>query len=222
MRMLVALFVIAITTLGQVSSASVTCKKKIMTSKTAESYLTDVIRPLLLDAMQDPTYPSKITKRISLLLSGIEKNEIEYLAEPSCYQAAKDMLLGTEYDEVNDKPILVAFIPAIQKLKAKRALRPTGRFQLVMAISFAHEYVHIERENYRPTPPTIGEPDPQMAEKDEAEVWGVMVLEMIRPALAQGRWLPDAFRYESKVLQEMNDNYDDPRWIAGFMKYGEK
>jgi hypothetical protein len=198
-------FLFATTAFGQGNSA--------VSSEEAASYQKNTVIPLLDKILDDQTYPLGIRKRISLLRLGIENKQIAYYAEPFYSPDNKEMVMSVEWDEIQDKPALRLFIPAAKDLQSTKFSRSPENFELLMAIYFAHEYVHIERDQYHHAGVT---------DRDEAEAWGITILEMIRPALKQKRSLPESLRYNSEQLKRVKDNYDDPRWIQAFTHYAKK
>jgi hypothetical protein len=209
----------AATVLGQQYNVVVTEKDWVMAPEAATVYMMTSVAPLLDKAIRDPSYPIGISKRVTLLFTQIQDGKIEYRAEPFYRPTSKDTLAHVDWDAKQNKPVLMVFMPAVRDLRAKAEFQNSDNFELLMAITFAHEYVHIERDKYHPMKLRAGTYSPQIAQKDEAEAWGITILEMIRPALQQHRWLPENLRHNSKELKKAKDNYDDPGWIAAYANY---
>ena len=207
-------------TIGQEVKMEISQKDWVMTPKAASIYLTGTIQPLLDMAIRDPTYPPGISRRIALLFTEIQNRKIEYYAEPAYYPTSKKEDAHVDYDVRQSKPILMVFIPSI--IDEKPQDYPRGGFELMMAITFAHEYAHLEYYKRHPANLQVSKRTPEMAEREEADAWGVTILEMIRPALAQHRWLPANLIQDSETFKKAGDNSDNPRWIAAFKGYDKQ
>lgn len=219
---LAALPCFAATLFAQPYQAEITQKDWVMTPTVAIAYQMHVVAPFLDKAIRDPTYPKGITGRITTLFNQIQAGKIEYRAEPFYYPQSKFVLAHVDWDSKQEKMVLMVFVPAIRNLRAEPAFSSDVNFELMMAITFAHEYVHVERDPLHPIRFRSGKNTPEirrLSAQDEAEAWGVTILEMIRPALKQNRWLPENLRQDSEQLKLAKDNYDDPGWIQAFAHY---
>jgi hypothetical protein len=213
----------ATTVFGQEYSANEVPQQNVgMTFAEAMSYQENTIDPLFEKVIGDQTYPSGIRERIALLRDGIRNNSILFYPDPFYSLDNKLALISLEWDTEQNKPVLIAFIPAIKDLRTTDFFRSDENFELSMAIFFAIEYVHIEFDHYRFIERPSGiRPALKTPEEDDAEAWGVAILQMIRPSLQAHRPLPENLRHNSKELKSFKDNYHDPRWVREFAHYAD-
>jgi hypothetical protein len=208
-------------TIGQeLKPETISPKDWVMPPEAAATYLTGTLHPLLEKAMKDPTYPPGISRRIALLFTEIQSHRMLYFAEPAYYPTSKIAEAHLDYDASRKKQVLMVFIPCI--IDEKPQNYPPGGFELFVAIIFAHEYAHSEYYKLHPLNLQASKRTREMARREEAEVWGVTILEMIRPALAQHRWLPPTLIHASEEFKKAGDNATDPGWIAAFKNYAEQ
>ena len=214
-----ALFCLIATTLsGQEPKQTVTPKDWVMRPEAATAYQKNRVQPLLQKAIEDATYPIGITNRIKLLFTGVQNNQILYQASPFYFPRSKTILAHIDYDPQQDKPLLMVFVPSIIDLEKEfvRKGYPRTGFELELAIAFAHEYIHVElAAKYPFRLRAVSAVDA----KEEAHAWGITILEMVRPALQQNRWLQPSFRLTSDEFKKVGDNYNHPAWIAAFANY---
>jgi len=191
----------------------------VMPQEAALTYQRNVVQPLLDQAISDPTLPAGIKRRVqTLFFREIMGQRILYEAKPFYHPETRDMLAHVDFSIPADKPILMVFIPAIRDMEREYQIRrlPESALQIVLAIAFAHEMAHVELMAKYPIRERVRLPNAVITQLEESEAWAITILEMIRPALAQDRWLPDNYRQNSEEFRKAGDNYARPEWLRNF------
>jgi len=191
----------------------------VMSPEDAIAYQRNVVQPLLDRAIGDPTLPAGIKRRVEqLFFREIAGQRILYQAKPFYHPLSRTLLAHVDYDTILQKPVLMVFIPALRDVERqfREQRRTNADLRLHFAITFAHEQVHLELDEKYPMRDRVNVSRPLVEQAEEAEAWAITVLEMIRPALTQGRWLRDNFRTNSEEFRKAGDNYAHPGWLQNF------
>jgi len=176
------------------------------------AYQRNVVLPLLVGALNDPpALPPGIARRVrELFFQEIDWKRIIPEVAPYYHPLSRTILSDMVYDPDVQKPVLFIFVPALRD--KEREFRRQGRtdmdLQLFLALTFAHIQVHLGLDTKYP--------NIEIEPREEAEAWAIILLEMIRPALAQRRWLPDYFRYDSDGFRKARDYDAHPVWPENF------
>ncbi len=172
---------------------------------------------LISQASRDQTYPSALRKRLEALEQGFANGTIDHkvsFQSPSGgLIASSDMVGGRWVIEVNSLQIILTESDYVL------AGLPRSDFQFFVSLIYAHEHIHIQRQGICAAAKAPGLSLRKRKQYEEARTWGIEILEIVRPAMKQGRYIWDPMKSRSDTLKKFGDNYCDPRWIASFADY---
>jgi len=195
-----------------------------MRSEEAAKYINDEINPRLTRVANDPNQIPGIRDRLREIIINTNKpsGKMLYTAVGGYHPDSHETIAHVDYDIKNKKPLLMIFIPAIQN-EIKTFIAKHYRqeeIDLMVAIYYAHEQVHYENTEIKHKYPKLAEralkKDRDLEAREEAEAWGITILEMIRPAIAKGFRLPANLIQNSEAFKQVGDNYNSQLWIDAF------
>jgi hypothetical protein len=193
-----------------------------MPQMVADAYLTGHVGPMAGGVLRDTAQPQSFRVLVNTLFGQIYRKEVLYEAMPAYYPGKKDETFHVDYNKQERKPVLYGFVPAL--IDFERDMSSNGftskQIAVLIAAMYAHEEIHIRLgvgagAKY-PLEARLGKYDVELAKKEEAEAWGITILEVFRPILRRGGKLPQNWVGDSEKFKEVNDNYADPCWINAF------
>lgn len=193
-----------------------------MKPEDAVRYVVAEINPILKRVVNNPNYIPGIRNRlIEQFKLTVPNGKMINMAVGGVRPDQPNMIAHIDYDVRQKKPILMIFVPAMQKYK--RDLEWSGYRQedidTIIALILAHEQVHYQIDEVQGKYPMINRVnrfDIELDAREEAEAWGITITEMIRPALQRGIKLPPDMIQNSEQYKIVGNNFQDPRWIAAF------
>ncbi len=197
-------------------------KDWVMTVEQARGYVSKEIHPELDRLIRDPKIPAGVSRRVSNLFTEIISRKIGYEIVPAYQPNQRGMIAHMDYDPDKSQEVLVVFAPALQQARRdyqKEGLAPRD-IEFTTGLIFAHERVHQELAVKNPLKNRMGK-SPAVLEvnaQDEAQAWGITVLEMIRTGQKAGYKLPKVITDYSEIFRKFGDNYNNPAWLNGFRK----
>lgn len=185
-------------------------------SAVAARNLKEKVHPLLLQAALDPALPKTLSGRIKGLLAEIERGKIEYLAVPAYIPGNRDKLAHADFNEASGRFRLLVFMPAVGDLLSRlRSEGSPAQMHLWLALAFVHEKIHFELDPKYPIRQRAGWLG-KLPPGEEAEAWGITVLEVVHPLIGRGANLPADFLAKSGDLDKLSGNFRHPDWIQVF------
>ena len=194
----------------------------VMTSEVAVRYINTEINPILAKVANDPSQIPGIKNRlIEQFKATVPGGKMMEGAMRGFRPGVPDSVAHLDYDAAQKKPFLMIFVPALQKMK--RDLEWSGYkthdIETIIGLIFAHEQVHYEIDELQkkyPIEQRVGKNNPDLEAREEAEAWGITILEMIRPALEKKIRLPQYMVDNSAELKRVGDDYHNPAWVYAF------
>ena len=192
----------------------------------ATAYAEKVVNPILIKHALDPKEIPAIRNRLMEFSRQNQTGKLGYEMQPVRSPWGPTTVAKTQYNDEGTKRVIMGFAPQIKEDEAEFKMqgRPQD-FEDYVVLTFAHEMVHVELMEAKPEhdeQARLGWTNRELMLKDEAEAWGITIIEILRPMIAKNRWAPKTMSDASKWLKELSDNYEDPRWINGFQNYHPK
>ena len=178
----------------------------VMPQEKASKFSQEIISPILFEFSNSDSAPKPLCDRVRKIVELINRREIDYYALPAYFPNRKLTVLA-KVEQLGPRWALFLFIPAVMEWRDK--LSETD-FRYSMAITFAHEMIHLELAKDRPVR------SDKQAVQDEAVAWGKTVLEIIRPLEAELSITVSYYALLSQDLKSLKDDYSDGRWIRKF------
>ena len=201
--------------------------KDLIKQQEATKYLNEEIKSRLDRLLSDCTHIPGIDNRFKKIVhawSGsyakISYGAVGMDSNGPHHHHNKKALAELNYDLTGKRPFLLIFVPALRKQMEQwqKAGFNEREIDLMLAIIYAHEQIHYEKseveQKYPPLATRIGNKDldPNLPVDEEAEAWGITILEMIRPALSNGMRLPENMTALSLAFKKAGDDYNSPEW----------
>lgn len=186
----------------------------------AFDYAKRFINPVLSRHASDPKELPAISNRIWDFSRRNQSGKLGYAPSPVRNPWDHSAVAKVNYDDERKQNEVVVFIPLIEADKAKydKSGRPQD-FEDYLVLTFAHEVIHLELLERNPVYEEgnrLGWSNRVLMAQNEAEAWGITILEVARPLLSLNRHVPEAMAIRSTQLEKVGDNYKDPRWVAFF------
>jgi len=183
-------------------------KDYVVTQEEASRLNLSIVRPILQKVLDDPTQSLDLKARLFNFLSLLRTSEIFYFVSPALFPTknpgrAKVIIAKIEVDPIAGQLGVILFRPAL--LHWKDNLRQK-EFENLVAITFAHESIHLEIAD-------------QFRNDDiaaEAYAWWLTIRELIRPTIAREGIHIEHFTKLSDRLAELGDDWKNPEWLKLF------
>lgn len=195
----------------------ITEKDHVMSLDAAYEYGKTVIGPVLDKYIKDGGEIPALRIRLIRIAEMLGAGTMYYRTVPAHYPRSNSLLLKSDLDPHDDKPVVYLFVPAVQKMEKEKSRKD---FEDAIAVSFAHEYIHWENRYEFPWEKRryVRDYDWEMM-AEEAAAFGITIIEIIRPMESQGRRPFPELIASSEELRKVGDDYRRPGWIEAFRHY---
>lgn len=191
----------------------------VMTRGEAQAFMKDYIGPALDAVMDDPQQVPGLRDRLLYFVREHDK-DFAYLVVPAYHPSSKEISAIVDYDMELDKPVLIIFLPFFRDKQKNRSL---SEFQYIVALTYAHEIIHIEhvgKFRTKERKQNWGPASFNLLVADEALTHAKMVREIIRPLRSLNKPLWQRYISLSDTFARMGNDENNEKWSDIFAKGG--
>lgn len=177
----------------------------------ARAYTLSVMEPLFRKyvgkSVEDD--PAALSDRVRKAYALIKAEKISLQFSDVSLATTEAALFTSGFDALHNRPRITAHSLLIRQ--REQSERPDS-FMDVLAVSIAHEVIHFEvcahALGYEHTDFEI--------QTEEAIIWGITIIEIVRPLAEQRRIPYRNMLRASTALAALSDDYTSPYWVRGF------
>jgi len=183
-------------------------KDYVVTEEEASRLNLSIVSPILQKVLDDPKQNLDLKAKLLNFLSLLRTREIFYFVSPAFFPtkdpaSGKEIVAKVEIDPKSGQLGVILFMPAVLYWKANLRQK---EFEYLVAITFAHESIHLEiADQFR---------NDHIA--NEAYAWWLTIRQLIRPIIASEGIRIDHFTKLSNRLAGLGDNWMHPGWLNLF------